>query len=61
MIDSFKYFDGVPKEILFDNMKTVIDQSRSNYQNVIINESFYQFSKDMGFEVISCRAYRPQS
>lgn len=61
MIESFKYFDGIPKEILFDNMKTVIDQSRSNYQNVIINESFYQFSKDMGFEVISCRAYRPQT
>lgn len=61
MIDSFKYFGGVPKEILFDNMKTVIDQSRTSYHNVIINESFYQFSKDMGFEVIACRAYRPQT
>lgn len=61
MIDSFKYYKGIPKEILFDNMKTVIDQSRTSYQNVIINESFYQFSKDMGFEVISCRAYRPQT
>ena len=61
MINGFRYFQGVPKEILFDNMKTVIDQSRTNYQNAVINEAFYQFSKDMGFEVWPCRAFRPQT
>ena len=61
MIDSFKYFGGVPKEILFDNMKTVVDHSKSNYQEAILNEAFYQFSKDMGFEAITCRPYRPQT
>jgi len=61
MINAFKYFDGISKEILFDNMRTVVDQSRSNYQNAVINDKFYQFSKDMGFEVWACRAYRPQT
>lgn len=61
MIDGFTYFQGVPKEIIFDNMRTVIDQSRTSYQDAVINETFYQFSKDMGFEVWSCRAYRPQT
>ena len=61
MINGFRYFGGVPKEIIFDNMKTVVDQARTNYQNAIINETFYQFSKDMGFEVWSCRAFRPQT
>ena len=61
MINGFKYFGGVPKEILFDNMKTVIDQSRSNYQEAVINSAFYEFSKDMGFEVLACRPYRPQT
>lgn len=61
MISSFKYFEGIPKEILFDNMKTVVNRSRTNYQNAVINETFYQFSKDMGFEVWSCVAYRPQT
>lgn len=61
MINGFRYFQGVPKEIIFDNMRTVVDQSRTNYQNAIINETFYQFSKDMGFEVWSCRAFRPQT
>jgi len=61
MIEGFEYYHGVPKEIIFDNMKTVIDQSRTNYQDAVVNETFYQFSKDMGFEVWSCRAYRPQT
>ena len=61
MINGFRYFGGVPKEILFDNMKTVVDQFRTNYQEAVINETFYQFSKAMSFEVCSCRAYRPQT
>lgn len=61
MINGFRYFQGVPKEIIFDNMRTVVDQSRTNYQDAVINETFYQFSKDMGFEVWSCRAFRPQT
>ena len=61
MINGFRYFGGVPKEIIFDNMKTVVNQSRTNYQAAVINETFYQFSKDMGFEVWSCKAFRPQT
>lgn len=54
MINGFIYFQGVPKEIIFDNMKTVVDQSRTNYHDALINETFYRFSKDMGFEVWPC-------
>lgn len=61
MINGFRYFQGVPKEIIFDNMRTVVDQSRTNYHEAVINETFYQFSKDMGFEVWPCRAFRPQT
>lgn len=57
----FKYFKGIPKEILFDNMKTVIDHAKTIYQKPIINSKFYEFSKDMGFKVKSCMAYRPQT
>ena len=61
LINSFKYYGGVPEEIIFDNMKTVVDHSRSNYHEAVINESFYQFSKDMGFKVWTCRAFRPET
>ena len=50
MINGFQYFGGIPKEIIFDNMKTVIDQSKTNYQEAVVNEAFYQFSKDMGLK-----------
>lgn len=61
LVNSFKFFGGVPKEILFDNMKTVVDHSKSEYNKPIINSTFYEFSKDMGFETILCRAFRPQT
>lgn len=61
IVSAFEFFDGVPKEILFDNMRTVIDQSKTQYKTAVINDSFYQFSKDFGFEVWACRAYRPQT
>lgn len=61
MVNGFKYYGGVPKEILFDNMRTVVDQSKTRYMKPVINSAFYEFSKDMGFEVKSCMAYRPQT
>lgn len=61
LIHAFHYFGGIPKEIIFDNMKTVVDHSKSNYTEAVINESFYQFSKDFGFEVWTCRPFRPQT
>lgn len=61
MVRGFKFFEGVPKEIIFDNMKTVVDRSKTMYEKAVINERFYQFSKDMGFEAWACRPYRPQT
>lgn len=61
LVNAFNFFGGVPKEILFDNMKTVVDHAKSEYNNPVINSNFYEFSKDMGFEVILCRAFRPQT
>lgn len=58
---AFEYFGGTTKEILFDNMKTVVEQSKSNYHSVVINEKFRQFSRDANFNIITCRPYRPQT
>ena len=61
MINVSTYFGGIPKEILFDNMKTAVDHAKSNYTETVLNESFYQFSKDFGFEAIICRPFKPQT
>lgn len=61
MISAFNYFGGIPKEILFDNMKTVIDRSKSTFSKVEFNKIFRNFANDAGFKPIACRAYRPQT
>lgn len=61
LTNTIKYYGGTPSMFLFDNMKTVADQSRSQFDNVVYNERFYEFSKDAGFIPKSCMAYRPQT
>jgi len=61
LINAFKYFGGIPHEMLFDNMKTVVDRSKSNFRSVNFNETFKHFSDDAGFKPIACRPYRPQT
>ena len=52
LIASFKATGGVPKEILFDNMSSVVDRdgNRANISN-----QMRAFAKDMGFEIKLCK------
>ncbi len=61
LTNAIRYFGGVPKEFLFDNMKTVVDRSRTQFDKPCYNETFYSFSKDAGFIPKSCLAFRPQT
>lgn len=61
LTNAFKYFKGVTNEILFDNMKTIVDQVKSTYTDVVINSKAMQFAKDAGFKIVTCRAYRPKT
>ena len=61
LANSFKYFKGVPEEILFDNMRTVVDRARTQFNKVAFNQRFYMFSTDAGFTPKSCVAYRPRT
>ena len=60
-MESFEVMGGVPKTILTDNMKTVMDEPRTEYQKRKVNARFYQFAKDCGFEVKPCIAGRPRT
>ena len=61
MTNAFKYFGGTTEEILFDNMKTIVDRAKSDFTDVIINSKAMQFSKDAGFKIVTCRPYRPRT
>ena len=52
LIASFKATGGVPKEILFDNMPSVVDRDgkRANISN-----EMRAFAKDMGFRIKLCK------
>ena len=59
--ESFEIFGGVPKELLTDNMKTVMDNSRTTYSKGKVNNKFQQFADDYGFKVRPCIAGRPNT
>ena len=60
LIYAFQYIGGIPKEIWFDNMLTIVDASKMGKRDRI-NDKIKQFSKDVGFESIPCKPRRPQS
>lgn len=57
----FKELGGVPKTIVFDNMKSVMDSPRTINSEGKVNTQFKQFSEDMGFNVFTCMAGRPET
>lgn len=59
LLVAFTYFGGVPKEILFDNMRSITDKSRTTYNEVVYNDTFVEFAKEAGFTPKNCVAYRP--
>ncbi|HJA40376.1 MAG TPA: DDE-type integrase/transposase/recombinase [Firmicutes bacterium] len=52
----FQILDGIPREIVTDNMKKVMDKVKTEYTKEKINNSFYQFSKDYHSRVHPCTA-----
>lgn len=59
--DAFQSFGGVPHEIVTDNMKTVMDEARTEYYSGKVNNRFQQFANDYGFKVQPCIAGRPRT
>ena len=59
--DAFETFGGVPDEIVTDNMKTVMDEARTEYYAGKVNNKFQQFADDYGFKVRPCIAGHPHT
>jgi len=59
---AFQYFDGVPLNVLYDNMRTVVNNrdcfgmGKHQYQRTL-----YDFAKHYGFRPRLCSPYRPQT
>jgi transposase len=59
-IDAFRYFCGVPSEILYDNLKTAVDHRGPDGQ-VVWNKRFRDFADYYGFVPRACQPYRAQT
>jgi transposase len=60
--DAFGYFGGVPHELLFDQMKTVITRDlRLEGGALVRNLEFLRFAGHWGFTPRACRPYRAQT
>lgn len=60
--EAFAFFGGVPRELLFDQMKAVITRDlRLLGGQLVINEEFLRFASHWGFKARACRPYRAQT
>lgn len=61
MTEAFEAFGGVPKVIVTNNVKTVMDEARTENFSGTINNKFAQFAQNFGFKVQPCIAGRPNT
>lgn len=59
---AFGYFGGVPRELLFDNMKTVVlERNAYGRGRHRLHPGLLALSRDLGFGVRLCRPYRAKT
>ncbi|MGG5370400.1 hypothetical protein IGI67_002025 [Enterococcus sp. AZ196] len=61
LTNTFEKLGGVPEEIVTDNMKSVMDDARTENYSGKINIKFAQFAQDFGFKVKPCISARPRT
>jgi transposase len=59
--NAFRYFNGYPEEILYDNMKQVVVKRLLRQEDSTLNRQFEDFAGFYGFKPILCRPYRGQT
>lgn len=58
-INAFNFFSGVPKTCLYDNLKSV--RLITSDDAARLNPTFLDFADQFGFEVKTCKPYRPET
>lgn len=60
--EAFGFFGGVPQELLFDQMKSVITRDgRLSGEKLVTNGEFVRFAAHWGFKIRACRPYRAKT
>ena len=59
--NAFKYFGGYTKEILYDNLKSVVIKRRFRMKDSEYNKKFLDYAGYYGFRPILARPYKPET
>jgi len=57
-LEAFAFFNGIPKEILYDNMKTAWIYSNSEWR---VNSTLLSLASNCGFKPLRCQVRRPKT
>lgn len=57
--NAFKFFGGLPKIVLYDQDRVFC--INENYGNIILEETFEKYVQAMGFSVVFCSGYSPET
>src|SRR5690606_7325375 len=60
LVRAFRYFGGVPREVLVDNQKSAVLLHRPG-EELRFNEGFLQLASHYGFTPRACRPYRART
>lgn len=59
---AFEFFGGVPQELLFDQMRSVVlSDERFSDGGLVLNTEFLRFAAHWGFRPRACRPYRART
>ena len=59
-IAAFEHFGGVPREILYDRMKSAV-LGEDEHEHIVYNPALLSLAKHYGFEPRACKAYRAKT
>lgn len=57
--DAFEFLNGIPRKIVVDNCKVAVSRF-SRHGDAVFNESYLDFSRHYGFQIIPCNPGQPQ-
>ena len=59
--NSFRYFQGIPQEVLLDNARALVKHHNPVSREVLFNPKFHAFSKYWSFTPKACAPYRART
>jgi transposase len=61
LAEAFEEIGGVPKELVIDNIKCLVDKPRTDKDEATLNVKFIEFLKDYNIKCLPCMPYRPET